>query len=61
MFQRLCQTISAPFFGGDSVKMDFSQVQEGLAENSIFLIDVRNRDEVQKLGKIPGSQNLPRK
>ena len=29
-------------------------------DNSIVLIDVRNRDEVQTLGKIPTSHNLPR-
>ena len=39
---------------------DFDDVQKGLEDNSIVLIDVRNRDEVQTLGKIPTSKNLPR-
>ena len=39
---------------------DFDDVQKGLEDNSIVLVDVRNRDEVQTLGKIPTSHNLPR-
>ena len=39
--------------------LDFDDVQKGLEDNSIVLIDVRNRDEVQTLGKIPTSHNLP--
>ena len=41
--------------------MDFSDVRQGLAENNILLIDVRNVEEVRSAGRIPGSYNIPRK
>ena len=57
MLQRLRQ-LFAPIFN-NSVKMDFSEVKQGLEAGSILLIDVRNPDEVRNLGKIPGSHNIP--
>jgi hypothetical protein len=41
-------------------ELSFDDVKDGLEANSLVLIDVRNRDEVQTLGKIPTSNNLPR-
>lgn len=57
MLNTLCQTLSA--FWNKSIKMEFSEVKQGLEANSILLIDVRNPDEVQNLGRIPGSYNIP--
>ena len=42
-------------------KMEFESVKAGLADKSLVLIDVRNPDEIEKHGKIPGSINIPRK
>ncbi len=42
-------------------KMDFSQIKKGLDEKAFLLVDVRNQDELQAVGKIPGSVNIPRK
>ena len=41
--------------------MEFSQVKKGLEEKAFVLVDVRNQDELQSVGKIPGSINIPRK
>jgi len=41
--------------------MDFSQIKKGLDEKAFLLVDVRNQDELQAVGKIPGSVNIPRK
>ncbi len=59
MLNTLCKTLST--FWNKSIKMEFSEVKQGLEANSILLIDVRNPDEVQNLGRIPGSHNIPRK
>ena len=40
-------------------KMEFESVKAGLADKSLVLIDVRNPDELEKHGKIPGSINIP--
>ncbi len=39
--------------------LTFEDVQQGLADNSINLIDVRTSMEVKTLGKIPTANNLP--
>ena len=39
----------------------FTEVKEGLGDNSILLLDVRNEAERQEPGRIPGSVNVPRK
>ncbi len=39
--------------------MDFAAVKKGLEDGGITLVDVRGRDELEKHGKIPGSNNLP--
>ena len=39
---------------------DYSQVREGLGNNSILLIDVRKAHERNDPGRIPGSVNVPR-
>ena len=39
--------------------MEFESVKAGLADKSLVLIDVRNPDELEKHGKIPGSINIP--
>ena len=57
---QLLRQIFVPFIR-TSIKMDFSDVRQGLAENSILLIDVRNVEEVKSAGRIPGSYNIPRK
>ena len=41
--------------------MKFENVKSGLSDKSLILIDVRNPDELEKHGKIPGSINIPRK
>ena len=41
--------------------MEFENVKSGLSDKSLILIDVRNPDELEKHGKIPGSINIPRK
>ena len=43
----------------NSLKMQFSEVKQGLEEKSILLIDVRNPDEIRNMGRIPGSHNIP--
>ena len=40
--------------------MEFENVKAGLADKTLLLIDVRNPDELEKHGKIPGSINIPR-
>ena len=37
------------------------QVKEGLGQNGIYLIDVRNHNERLNPGRIPGSLHIPRK
>ena len=44
-----------------SYVMEFEDVNAGLGDKSLLLIDVRNPDEIQQHGKIPGSINIPRK
>ena len=44
-----------------SYVMEFEDVKAGLGDKSLVLIDVRNPDEIQQHGKIPGSINIPRK
>jgi 3-mercaptopyruvate sulfurtransferase SseA len=39
--------------------MEYEDVKKGLEEHSFLLIDVRNPEELQKNGKIPGSINIP--
>ena len=39
--------------------MEYKDVKEGLENKSLLLIDVRKPDELEKLGKIPGSINIP--
>ena len=39
--------------------MEFEDVKAGLGDKSLVLIDVRNPDEIQQHGKIPGSINIP--
>ncbi len=39
--------------------MDSTSIKNSLAEKSIVLIDVRNPDEVESAGKIPGSHQVP--
>ena len=39
--------------------MEFEAVKKGLEEKSLLLIDVRNPDEVEAAGKIPGSKQIP--
>jgi len=46
---------------GKKYIMEFSQVKKGLEEKAFVLVDVRNQDELQSVGKIPGSINIPRK
>ena len=41
--------------------MQYEDVKEGLENKSLLLIDVREPDELEKFGKIPGSINIPRK
>ena len=43
----------------NSNSLTFQDVQQGLADNSISLIDVRTALEVETLGKIPTAHNLP--
>ena len=40
--------------------MEFAEVRDGLKEKSFVLVDVRNPEELQAAGKIPGSVNVPR-
>ena len=40
--------------------MEYEDVKAGLADKSLILVDVRNPDELEKHGKIPGSINIPR-
>ena len=42
-------------------KMDFGAVRENITTKEFDLIDVRNLDELQSEGKIPGSVHIPRK
>ena len=39
--------------------MEFAEVKSRLDDKSIVLIDVRNPDEVESMGKIPGSNQVP--
>ena len=39
--------------------MEYEEVKAALADKSLMLIDVRNPDELEKHGKIPGSINIP--
>jgi hypothetical protein len=39
--------------------LTFEDVQRGLADNNINLIDVRTSMEVKTLGKLPTANNLP--
>ena len=48
-------------FQGKKENMEFFQVKKGLEEKTFVLVDVRNQDELQSVGKIPGSINIPRK
>jgi rhodanese-related sulfurtransferase len=41
--------------------MDFEGVKQGTEDGSIVLLDVRNRNELLEVGKIPTSINVPRK
>jgi rhodanese-related sulfurtransferase len=43
----------------NQLKMDFEAVKKGLEEKSFVLIDVRNPDEVESAGNIPGSKQIP--
>ena len=39
--------------------MDYEDVKKGLEEHTFLLIDVRNPEELQTHGRIPGSFNIP--
>ena len=39
--------------------MEFAEIKIRLEDSSIVLIDVRNPDEVESMGKIPGSNLVP--
>ncbi|XP_042892773.1 rhodanese domain-containing protein CG4456-like [Penaeus japonicus] len=41
------------------IGIEFEELAEGLLNNSVVLIDVRNRWELQETGKLPRSQNVP--
>ncbi len=40
--------------------MDFDGVKRGTEDGTIVLLDVRNKNELQEVGKIPTSVNVPR-
>ena len=42
-------------------EVDFDELNLLLSQNSIVLVDVRQPHELEKIGKIPGSVNIPRK
>merc|ERR1712142_966565 len=39
--------------------IEFQELNEKLKQNSVILIDVRSREELNEDGKIPGSFNIP--
>lgn len=41
------------------IEVDFEQVKEGVGKNSIYLLDVRNANERENPGRIPGSVHVP--
>ncbi|XP_069982388.1 uncharacterized protein [Penaeus vannamei] len=41
------------------IGIEFEELAEGLLNNSVVLIDVRNRWELEETGKLPRSQNVP--
>ncbi|XP_042892774.1 uncharacterized protein LOC122266898 [Penaeus japonicus] len=41
------------------IGIEFEELAEGLLNNSVVLIDVRNRWELEDTGKLPRSQNVP--
>ena len=53
----LAFTASSICDGSDIV--GFEDVKKGVEDQNIVLIDVRSREEVKSLGKIPGAYNFP--
>ena len=46
---------------GNIEEYSIEQVKQGLGQNGIYLIDVRNHNERLNPGRIPGSLHIPRK
>ena len=42
-------------------EVTFEELNLLLSENSILLVDVREHNDVEKFGEIPGAVNIPRK
>ena len=42
------------------IEIDFAKLKLSIESNSVTVVDVRNRNEIEEAGKLPGSYVVPR-